>query len=203
MLSARFPERFCLTWWQTAAEWLQQSELHVSRRTSKVDLRRESGLVMNREIPNRSSDQCSELVTETASLPPLRDLLQRSLGPLRGLWNKLHYLTADRDGKGAYAHWGFMRAHGEKAGQKAFAAAHSELFAKALTTPLAELYEDARLSAAAQECATPEFLGRLQAMGQALIPKEKRGCLPEHFSSILEVLCLLEADRERSTRPAA
>jgi hypothetical protein len=107
------------------------------------------------------------------------DLQQRTLGALPGLWSRVRYLAGLRGSEGSYRHWGLGRTFGEQASQRAFAAAHTDLFLQLLRTPLRDLlgeYQDAE-----------------QTPGELLdwslyIPAQQGGGSAAHFNSIVSAL---------------
>lgn len=131
------------------------------------------------------------------------DFLATTLAALPGVWRKLQYLSGLRSQDGAYDHWGLTRLHGEAAVQRALGEAHRDVFLQILRTPLAQLLEEASLSATEQELDPATYLRSLSQGSQALLPADLGGGLEAHFNSVLKALSKLAQARSSAIRRAA
>lgn len=114
--------------------------------------------------------------------------MTRSLGALKGTWERLEFIAGLRAENGKYEHWGLESVHGKKASLQAIAQAHTNVFQTVLETPISAL--------------TAEFSaidGKADA--SCFIPKDLNGCTKEHFRYVMTALTLL-ADA-RSSHQAA
>src|ERR1051326_920540 len=71
----------------------------------------------------------------------LQDVKETTLSAISGLLGKLSYLASLRR-HGRYNHWGMQIVHGEESSERALKAAHAEVVAGVLRTPLPALLED-------------------------------------------------------------
>jgi len=131
----------------------------------------------------------------------LQDIKETTLSAVSGLLGKLSYLASLRRGKGRYEHWGMKMVHGEDASERAIKAAHAEVVARVLQTPISELLED--LKESSQGCGVPPqvYVEQMRDRVDALLP-EGRPDAPTstHLNSVLLALSQLEQNRGPATR---
>lgn len=113
------------------------------------------------------------------------DFVLRTLGALKGPWERLVFVAGLRDPKGRHEHWGLEYTHGPQVAKKAMAQAHTDMFQKVLETPLPELREEFEALARRQTSGVPEL--------EQMIPAERNGCSSEHFRYVRSALTLLAA----------
>ncbi len=134
-------------------------------------------------------------------LSALEDFLQRSLGGLPTLWEKLRFVSELREGA-HYRHWGMEQKFGEKMAQAAIAEAHSGLCNEMASTKLAELWLTADQAAHREELQVADFLnGMMSSAGSR--PADTQGVAPEHFEFILTNLYRVAHSRSTSNHLAA
>ena len=120
------------------------------------------------------------------------DFLQRTLGSLQNVWEKLAYVSGLRSSAGIYDHWGLASIHGREKASAAIAKAHSELFRQTLTTPLQQLHSFER------ESALPA-----QKSPRSFVPDDLKGGCREHMEYVVEALRLLGQQEAQSSHQAA
>ncbi len=130
---------------------------------------------------------CSETRTFMPLFTAYEDFTNRTLGVLKGTWERLMFMTKLRGEKGRYAHWGLEYTYGPMAAKKALSQAHAEIFRKTLETPIPALAR--------------EFERDPAISTELMIPEDRDGCLPEHFRYLHTALTLL-ADAHSSHRAA-
>lgn len=131
----------------------------------------------------------------------LQDIKETTLSAISGLLGKLWYLASLRGGHGHYQHWGMQIVHGEEASERAIKAAHAEVVARVLQTPLSELLED--LKESSQGCGVPPqvYIEQMRDRFDALLPEERRDAPSSaHLNSVLLALSHLQQNRRRATR---
>ncbi len=121
----------------------------------------------------------------------IEDFEATTLGAIPGLLAKLHYVAGLHDGGGTYAHWGMGRTHGEDAARRAIRASHAALLARVLRTPLRELDEDLRISAASRQLTVLAFLASLKILSRRALPDRPVLAAEKHFNSVLDALSAL------------
>jgi hypothetical protein len=120
------------------------------------------------------------------------NLLETTLGKVRGVWEKLAYVAGRRDADGAYKHWGFERAHGTAAAQNSFAQAHRSLIATVLRSGLRLLRDDIEQSSQAEGVSPASYVGRLKEGLRQLLPSGCPKMTELHLVSVLKTLSILE-----------
>lgn len=123
-------------------------------------------------------------------LPIKDDLLERTLASIPGILGKLNYV-ADLRESGRYAHWGLARTYGEEALQRTMGEIHRALFLQVLRTPLRQLLEDVRRSAAAQRSDVRPYLEAILRNARSLVPPNLGGGSAAHFNSVVAALLSL------------
>jgi hypothetical protein len=121
------------------------------------------------------------------------DFVIRTLGALKGPWERLIFVAGLRGETGYHEHWGLEYTHGPQEAKGAMAQAHTEIFQKVLETPVPELWEES-------EAVSRKQKSLVQNLDQ-MVPTDRNGCSSEHFHYIMEALTLLAA--ARSSRQAA
>ncbi len=131
----------------------------------------------------------------------LQDLKDTTLAAVNGLLAKLSYLASLRRGQGRYEHWGLELVHGRDASERALKAAHSDVLAGVLRTPLAELEIDVELSRRDTGMAASAFVEKMKGNFQELLPSGRQDSpSSSHLNSVLLALSKLEKNRERATQ---
>jgi hypothetical protein len=125
------------------------------------------------------------------------DFVRNTLDAIPGLWGKLRYVSSLRKGDdGRYEHWGLMRKYGENAAEKSIRGIHRELALRILRMPLRELMKETAGGAAQSEIPLREFVTRLIAEQNLLLPNDLGGGSARHFTTVVEALsCLTQPDR--------
>ena len=123
-------------------------------------------------------------------LPIKDDFLERTLVNIPGVLGKLGYIAELRE-NGRYAHWGLARIYGEEALQRTIGEVHRGLFLQVLRTPLRQLLEEARGSAAIQQTDVRRYLECLLRDARLLVPPTLGGGSEAHFNSIVAALLSL------------
>ena len=126
----------------------------------------------------------------------LQDLRETTLSAVSGLLAKLAYLGSLRRSEGGYQHWGLSLIYGEESSERALKAAHTEVLAKVLRTPISELEEDLRESS--QE-ASATNIASMQEQFDELLPSPKDVVSAHHLNSVLLALSSLEKNRKPAT----
>lgn len=131
----------------------------------------------------------------------LQDVKETTLTAVSGLLAKLAYLASLRHGQGRYQHWGMELIHGQEPAERAFRAAHSEVVAGVLRTPLETLTEDLTESSRQSGVEPKVYLEQMQDSFEDLLPEGKQNTpVSTHLNSVLVALSSLERNRERATR---
>lgn len=131
----------------------------------------------------------------------LQDIKETTLSAISGLLGKLSYLASLRRGQGRYEHWGMQIVYGEEASERALKAAHAEVVACVLQTPLGELLQDLKESSQGCGVAPQDYVERMRDQANALLPEGRQDTpTTTHLNSVLLALSHLEQNRERATR---
>ena len=99
----------------------------------------------------------------------LQDVKETTLAAVAGLLGKLAYLASLR-AQGRYEHWGMEVVHGPESSERALKAAHAEVLAGVLRTPLPSLVEDLERSSSASGVAA-QRMSRKCATFDDLLPQ--------------------------------
>ena len=130
----------------------------------------------------------------------LQDLKGTTLAAISGLLGKLAYLGSLRRAQGRYQHWGMEILHGPDATERAIKAAHSEVLAGVLRTPLARLEEDLEESSGQDGAGAQEYVNQMRDRFEDLLPGERKDApAARHLSSVLLALSQLKKNRTRAT----
>ena len=131
----------------------------------------------------------------------LQDLKETTLSAISGLLAKLAYLASLRRAHGRYQHWGMESVHGQESSERALKAAHSEILAGVLRTPLARLEQDLNESCRSSGIEGEKYAEELRGQLDDLVPEGRQnGPATTHLNSVLLVLSSLERNREPATR---
>jgi hypothetical protein len=131
----------------------------------------------------------------------LQDFKETTLSAISGLLAKLAYLSSLRRAHGRYQHWGMEFVHGQESSERALKAAHSEILAGVLRTPLATLEQDLDESCRSSGIDGYQYAEKLRGELEDLVPEGRQnGPATSHLSSVLLALSRLERNRERATR---
>jgi hypothetical protein len=131
----------------------------------------------------------------------LQDVKETTLAAVAGLLGKLAYLASLRRAHGRYEHWGMGVVHGTETSERALKAAHVEVVAGVLRTPLASLVEDLEESSSASGEAAQAYVEELRERFEELLPDGRQNSpVSSHLSSVLLALSNLAKNRERATR---
>lgn len=118
------------------------------------------------------------------------DFLERTLSRVPGVLGKLGYMGALIE-DGRYVHWGLERVYGGEGTQRAVAEVHRGLFLQVLRTPLRQLLEDARRSAAAERSEVRRYLEKILRHPEGMVPQQMGGGSLAHFNSVVAALLSL------------
>ena len=130
----------------------------------------------------------------------LQDVKQTTLSAISGLLGKLSYLASLRR-HGRYEHWGIQNVHGEDSSERALKAAHAEVVAGVLRTPLPALLEDLQESSRGSGVAPQAYVEEMREHFDALLPGDRQDTpASAHLNSVLLALSSLEQNRARATR---
>lgn len=130
----------------------------------------------------------------------LEDFESSTLSAVPGLLGKLRYVARLHNGGGAYSHWGLEKVYGSGPAEKAIQASHGVLVSGILRTPLRDLADDLKWSAAGAQITELEFLSCLETpLGNALPPTQRLQASEKHFRSVLHSLSALVQNREPAT----
>ena len=144
---------------------------------------------------------CSEFVTKMTLKSALQDVKETTLSAISGLLAKLAYLASLRRAHGRYQHWGMEAVHGQESSERALKAAHSEVLAGVLRTPLANLEQDLNESCRSSGIEGYEYAEKMRDQLEDLVPEGRQsGPAASHLSSVLLALSSLVRNRERATR---
>jgi hypothetical protein len=131
----------------------------------------------------------------------LQDVKETTLAAVAGLLGKLKYLASLRRARGRYVHWGIETVHGTESSERALKAAHAEVLAGVLRTPLASLVDDLEESSRGSGVAADTYIAQLRDKFDLLLPGDRQDSpAASHLSSVLEALSSLEKTRARATR---
>ena len=131
----------------------------------------------------------------------LQDIKETTLSAISGLLAKLAYLASLRRAPGRYQHWGLEFVHGQECSERAWKAAHSEILADVLRTPLATLEQDLDESCRSSGIEGYQYAEKLRGQLEDLVPEGRQnGPAASHLSSVLLALSRLERNREHATR---
>ena len=131
----------------------------------------------------------------------LQDVKETTLSAVTGLLGKLAYLASLRRAPGRYEHWGMEFVHGPESSERALKAAHAEVVAGVLRTPLAALAEDLQESSHAHGIAADAYLDGMRDRFEDLLPGERKDSpTASHLNSVLVALSSLQKNRARATR---
>jgi hypothetical protein len=130
----------------------------------------------------------------------LQDVKETTLSAISGLLGKLSYLASLRR-HGRYNHWGMQIVHGEESSERALKAAHAEVVAGVLRTPLPALLEDLQESSRGSGVAPQTYVEEMREHFEALLPGDRQDTPSSaHLNSVLLALSSLEQNRGRATR---
>jgi hypothetical protein len=130
----------------------------------------------------------------------LQDVKETTLSAISGLLGKLSYLASLRR-HGRYNHWGMQIVHGEESSERALKAAHAEVVAGVLRTPLPALLEDLQESSRGSGVAPQAYVEEMREHFEALLPGDRQDTPSSaHLNSVLLALSSLEQNRGRATR---
>jgi hypothetical protein len=130
----------------------------------------------------------------------LQDVKETTLSAISGLLGKLSYLASLRR-HGRYNHWGMQIVHGEESSERALKAAHAEVVAGVLRTPLPALLEDLQESSRGRGVAPQTYVEEMREHFEALLPGDRQDTPSSaHLNSVLLALSSLEQNRGRATR---
>jgi hypothetical protein len=134
----------------------------------------------------------------------LQDLRETTLAAVRGLLARLAYLGSLRRGASGYQHWGLSKVHGDESSERALQAAHTEVLAEVLRTPLPTLVEDLRECSEDNGTPPDEYAEDLRRQFNTLLPEEKKKSpAASHLSAVLLALSRLEKnEKKREKTPA-
>ena len=132
----------------------------------------------------------------------LQDLKETTLAAIAGLLGKLSYLASLRQrGQGRYAHWGMESVHGADSSERALKAAHAEVVATVLRTPLSSLVGDLAESSRGSNIPPLDYVERMRSRFDDLLPEGRQNSpASAHLNSVLLALSKLERNRGRATR---
>ena len=133
----------------------------------------------------------------------LQDLRETTLAAVAGLLAKLAYLGSLRRRDGGYRHWGLSLVHGDESSERALKAAHSEVLAKVLRTPISELEQDLRESSEADSETSGTYIAGMQEQLSQLLPSPQDAVSARHLNSVLLALSELEKNRKPATPSAS
>lgn len=130
----------------------------------------------------------------------LQDLRETTLAAISGLLAKLAYLASLRNREGGYRHWGMSLVHGEESSDRALKAAHGEVLAKVLRTPISELVNDLQESSPDGEKTAGAYADGMREQVNELLPSSEDKASARHLNSVLVALSSLEKNRKPATR---
>ena len=129
----------------------------------------------------------------------LEDFENSTLSAVPGLLGKLRYVALLHNGGTGYSHWGLEKVYGNGPAEKAIRTSHGALVSGILRTPLKDLADDLKWSAASAQIAELEFLSGLeQPLGNAL-PAHRLHVSEKHFRSVLHSLSALVRNQAPAT----
>jgi hypothetical protein len=131
----------------------------------------------------------------------LQDVKETTLSAVSGLLGKLSYLASLRRVHGRYEHWGLQLVHGQESCERALRAAHSEVIAGVLRTPLELLTEDLQHSSQGSGVNAHQYVQEMREHFEDLLPEGRENTpASSHLNSVLLALWSLEKSRGRATR---
>ena len=132
----------------------------------------------------------------------LQDVKETTLAAVAGLLGKLRYLASLRHEQGRYQHWGMSLVHGPDSSERALTAAHAEVVADVLRTPLTSLVKDLDQSSQNSGIAANAYVEQMRTQFDALLPGDRKDpAAASHLNSVLIALSALEQKpQERATR---
>jgi hypothetical protein len=131
----------------------------------------------------------------------LQDVKDTTLAAVSGLLGKLEYLASLRREQGRYWHWGMSLVHGQESSESALKAAHAEVVAGVLRTPLEPLLEDLHQSSERSGISSEAYVEQMRGQFDVLLPGERKdAAAASHLNSVLVALSALEKSQERATR---
>jgi len=132
----------------------------------------------------------------------LQDLRETTLAAVSGLLAKLAYLGSLRR-DGGYLHWGMSLVHGDESSERALKAAHAEVLATVLRTPLKDLVEDLRESSQDSRIPAAAYVEGMREQFGDLLPSPEDPASARHLNSVLVALSSLEKSQKRATPSAS
>jgi hypothetical protein len=130
----------------------------------------------------------------------LQDLRETTLAAISGLLAKLAYLASLRRREGGYLHWGMSLIHGEEASDRALKAAHTDILATVLRTPIADLVEDLQESSLDGPKTPGAYVEGMREHFNELLPSPQDKASASHLNSVLVALSSLEKNQKPATR---
>lgn len=119
------------------------------------------------------------------------DFSCNTLEAVPGLLGKLNYVAGLKGPDGRCQHWGLERKYGESAAQKAMHNAHRELVFHVLRMPLRDLVKEAQFAADRDGVSVEEYVSRLAADAERLLPSGSTDAFQGHFRIVLRSLLSL------------
>jgi len=134
----------------------------------------------------------------------LEDLRQTTLPAISGLLGRLAYLVSLRRPHGGYEHWGMETVYGRDSAERALRAAHADVIANILRTPLPVLVDDLQESGKHSGTTAQAHLENLRDHPETLLPSDRADSPTcAHLNSVLAALLSLEKNRSHATRSAS
>jgi hypothetical protein len=137
-----------------------------------------------------------------ALLSALDDFVQRSLSTFPSVWEKLFFVSTLREGESGYRHWGLEQKFGAADAMAAISKTHANLAEELGSTPLAELWLEARHAASREDCSAVEYLNKVTEFDAAR-PADPQGVVPEHLDYVVTNLSRVARFHSASNRLAA
>lgn len=130
----------------------------------------------------------------------LQDVKETTLSAVSGLLGKLCYLASLRS-HGRYEHWGMESIHGPESTERALKAAHSDVLAGVLRTPIVALETDLEKSRQGSGIEAEDYVQGMRDQFGDLLPSGRQDSpAGSHLNSVLLALLKLERHRSRATR---
>lgn len=134
----------------------------------------------------------------------LQDVKETTLAAVSGLMGKLVYLASLRRAQGRYEHWGMELVHGPESSERALKAAHAEIVAGVLRTPLASMMEDLAESSRGSAATAEAYVEGMRDRFEDLLPGERPDSPAAiHLNSVLLALSSLEKSSQEKNRGRA
>ena len=131
----------------------------------------------------------------------LQDFKETTLSAISGLLGKLKYVASLRGAGGRYQHWGMESRYGRESSDNALKAAHSEVLAGVLRTPLPSLVEDLEQASSKNGVLPETYINEMRAGLDHLLPEGRQNApASTHLNSVLVALSRLVRNRGRATR---